>query len=87
LSVFLCRFLQPEAPVPSGSAVNSPYSWGNALLCSGEFGGCFCFSGVYFILFYFIWKEWEEVGGDFCLFFLNSFPGDGIFLKKIIYHE
>lgn len=92
LSVFLCRFLQPEdlRSAPSGSSVNSPTPWGNALPCFGGFWDFFfCFSVFLFcfvflcLFFPFIWREWEEVGTgrwevDFVYFF-SSFPGGGIF--------
>lgn len=77
------QWLQCKFPIPLGKCTT--LFWGVL--------GCFCFSGV-FVLFYFflylffpfIWREWEEVGTgrwevDFVYFF-NSFPGDGNFFLK-----
>lgn len=64
---------------PSGSSVNSPSPWGNALLCFGGIWGrflffsfLFCFFPLPFFPFYLEGMGGSgnrEVGGGFCLFF------------------
>lgn len=78
------QWLQCKFPLPLGKCTT--LFWGVL--------GCFCFSGV-FVLFYFfftffpfIWREWEEVGTgrweeDFVYFFLTHFQGMGFFLNNV----